>query len=206
MGTTSRNPHVAEHHRAVQLIDQVPRGVQAADRVRERGQGLLDVAGRPGRQTEEPGPGPAHEVIVRAGQGQRTPGMAHRARDVAPRLRQRRTVDPDRRRRGAQIVGVRPGSRERLVVSAGGQRGLGVVEPAAHRVEGTRHHQQPSRQDAEDRAPAHHGLRERPHPAQQQAVLPRAAQLRQRRFHQVGGAVVVRGGEGVPHRVRDEVV
>jgi hypothetical protein len=90
-------------------------------------------------------------------------------------------------------------------VSAGGQRCFGIIEAAFHRVQVTRHHQRPSGQHAEDRAPAHHGLRERPHPAQQQAVLPRAAQLRKRRFHQVGGAVVVRGGEGVPHRIGDEI-
>ena len=91
-------------------------------------------------------------------------------------------------------------------LGAGGQRRFGVVEPRLDRVEVTGHHQRPAGQDAEDRASAHHGLRQRPHPGQQQAVLPGAAQLRQRLLHQVGGTVEVLGGERVPDRVRDEAV
>ena len=167
---------------------------------------LLDVSGRPGGQPEEPGRGSAHEVVIGSGQVQRAPGVPDGAGDVATRLGQRRTVDRDRRRRGAQVLGVRPASprapgRGRRQPAPPRRRRAGL-----DRVEVTGQHQRPAGQDAEDRAAAHHRLGQRPHPAQQQAVLPGAAQLRKRLLDQERGAVEVLGGERVPDGVRDEVV
>ena len=126
---TRGDPHVGEHDRGVQLVDEVARGVQAADRVGERGQCLVDVAGGPGGQAEVAAAGTAHEVVLWSGQVQGVPGMAYGAGDIAACLRQRRSVNRDRRRRGAQILGVGPRCREVGVLGAGGQRGFGVVEP-----------------------------------------------------------------------------
>ena len=106
------DPHVGEHHRAVQLVDEVARGVQTADRIGERGQCLVDVPGRPGGQAEEAAAGAAHEVVLGSGQVQGAPGVAYGAGDIAAGLGQRRTVDRDRRRRRPQILGVRPRCRE----------------------------------------------------------------------------------------------
>ena len=205
-GPARSDPHVGEHHRGVELVDQVARGVQAADRLGERRQRLLDVAGRPGGQTEVSRSGPADEVVLRSGHVQGPAGVTNRARDVAACLGQRRAVDRDRRRRGAQVFGVRPRRREVLVARARGQRRFGIVEPGLDRVEVTGHQHRPAGHDAEDRAPAHHVLRQRPHPGQQHAVLPGAAHLRKRFLHQVGGTVEVLGRERVPDRIRDEVV
>ena len=57
-GPAGCHPHVGEHHRAVQLVDQVPGGVQAADGLSEHRQRLPGVPRRPGRQAEEPAPAP----------------------------------------------------------------------------------------------------------------------------------------------------
>ena len=158
------DPHVGEHHRAVQLVDEVARGMQAADRIGEGGQCLLDVPGRPGGQAEVAAAGATDEMVLRSGQVQGVPGMADGAGDVAAGLGQRRTVDRDRRRRRPQVLGVGPGRREVRVLGAGGQRRFGVVEPRLGRVEVAGHQQRPAGDDAEDRAAANHRLRQGPHP------------------------------------------
>ena len=118
-GSARGNPHVGEHDRAVQLVDQVPRGVQAAHRLGERGERLVDVSGGPGGQAEEPARAAPHEVVLGSGQVERAPGVAHGAGDVAAGLGQRGAVDQDRRRCGAQVLGVRPGGRQVRVAGAG---------------------------------------------------------------------------------------
>ena len=164
-GSPGGDPHVGEHDRGVQLVDQVSRCVQAADRLGERGERLLDVAGRPGGQAEEPARPAPHEVVLGAGQVERVPGVAHRAGDVAPGLGQGGAVDQDRRRRGAQVLGVRPRGRQVRVAGAGLQRRLGVVEPGLHPVEVAGHHPRPAGHDAQHRAAADDGVAAAPGPS-----------------------------------------
>ena len=180
--------------------------MQAAHRLGERGEGLLDVSGGPGGQAEEPARAAPHEVVLGAGQVERAPGVAHGSGDVAAGLGQRGAVDQDRRRCGAQVLGVRPGGRQVLVAGAGLQRRVGVVEPGLQPVEVTGQHLRPAGHDAQHRAPTDDGLRQRPDPAEQQAVLSRAAHLGQRFLHQEGGPSEVLGDQRVPDGVGDQAV
>ena len=131
--------HVGEHDRGVQLIDEVARGVQAAHSVGERRPCFVDVPGGPGGQAEVAVGATAYEVVLWSGQVQGVPGMAYSAGDIAACLRQRRSVNVDRRRRGAQVFGVGPGCREVGVLGAGRQRRFGVVEPGLDCVQITGH-------------------------------------------------------------------
>ena len=87
-GSSGGDPHVGEHDRAVQRIDSPPGGVQAADRLGEHGQCLLDVPRRKGSQPEEPTPGPAQEMVLGSGKFHDAASMEHRAVRVSACLRQ----------------------------------------------------------------------------------------------------------------------
>ena len=87
-GPSRGDPHVGEHDRAVQRVDHPPGGVQAADRLGERGQCLLDVPRRKGGQPEEPAPGTAQEMVLGSGKLHDATCMEHRAVRVAACLRQ----------------------------------------------------------------------------------------------------------------------
>ena len=113
------------------VVSSASTKLPAACRLRtasKRGQRLFHVPGGPGGQAEIAVGATAYEVVLWSGQVQGVPGMAHGTGDIAACLRQRRSVDVDRRRRGAQVFSVSPRCREVLVLSAGRQRRFGVVE------------------------------------------------------------------------------
>ena len=87
-----------------------------------------------------------------------------------------------------------------------GERAFGVVQTVFDGVEVAGDHQHPSVEDAEHGAAPDHVVGERVEPAEECRVLPVAAQGRQGKFHQMGGAFEVSAGQCVPHGVLDKVV
>ena len=134
-GPAQGDPHVGEHDRGVQLVNQVSCGVQAAERRTEGLEGLRDVAVCPRGESEESASLPTDEVILGAGQIQGLAGVAHGSGHVAACLGQRRPVHRDGRRRRTQILGVHPLSRQVRVLCAGGEHCLCGPEPLFHGVE-----------------------------------------------------------------------
>ena len=82
-GPTDRAPQVGEHHDAAQLVDDVPRRVQARHGLPERHQRLRHLAVRPGREAEEPGSPAPDEMIVRSREVQGPLGLSGGPGDVA---------------------------------------------------------------------------------------------------------------------------
>ena len=85
-GLATGHPHARQRHGGTERVGHAAGEVHASHGLRERLDGGLEVAGRPRREPEEPGPSGAREMVVRAGQLERPAGMLGRAVGVATGL------------------------------------------------------------------------------------------------------------------------
>jgi len=199
-----REPQVTEYDSAAQLVDEAAGGVQAGHRLGERLQRVRHVARGPRGEAEKSSRSAAREMVVRAGQVQRAPGVFRRGERIAAGLGERCPVDGDGGREGLEVIGVSP--RESRAFGYGRQRTFRVSEPRLDLVQVAGGQEHGSVEDTEHWIAPYVVVGQELQPAVHHRVLPVSSHRRHSQLHQVDRSLEVLSSQRVLDRLFGQIV